>query len=217
MKTKQVKNFISKLEPLILEKDSNEILQFLNDSYAIFFDVDEKVSILLDNSKIAKKNRSNITGNFSYFCNKERTKLINPTITIDPQAAQIPTRLIKLFSHEWMHFYTALAEFKMVEKEKIYKKYKDKILLSPNWHYDDLKQKYADKTILEAVVKLSPYESVADEFAMDILQLIVNYCNDVRIKEGATKQIKAHNEQIERCQTILKNANLETIFNKKAT
>lgn len=112
-------------------------------------------------------------------------------------------RIIKLTSHEWMHYYVSLFEKGITKQKDLIKEYKDLIIetkFDVSFDLTILLQKYS-----KAYTKLSAYESVADNFAQNVLKDLQNEIKDINLLKCIDNQISGHNKQVKELQGIINN------------
>ncbi len=112
-------------------------------------------------------------------------------------------RIIKLTSHEWMHYYVDLFETGEIKQKDLVQQYKTLILEAKNdvsCDLDILMREYS-----KAYTKLSVSETVADNFAQDVLRDLREAVKDKNLIKCFDNQINNHNRQITEMRQIIEN------------
>jgi len=111
-----------------------------------------------------------------------------------------------------MHYYVSLFEKGITKQKDLIKEYKDLIIetkFDVSFDLTILLQKYS-----KAYTKLSAYESVADNFAQNVLKDLQNEIKDINLLKCIDNQISGHNKQVKELQGIINNPELNAIVEK---
>jgi len=127
-------------------------------------------------------------------------------------------RIIKLTSHEWMHYYVDLFETGEIKRKDLVQQYKTLILEAKNdvsCDLDILMREYS-----KVYTKLSANETVADNFAQDVLKDLRKEAKDRNLINCFNNQINNHDRQITEMRQIIEsnpefNAIIKRLKNNK--
>ncbi len=145
----------------------------------------------------------------AFFKSSERTIYFREDV---PTCGDIG-RIIKLTSHEWMHYYAYLFELGEIKKSKSSTKY-NKFLSELD---DDIHIEFdmLVRNLSRAVTKLSASEFLPDTFAQDILKGLRKSTQNKSLQACYDNQINNHDRQIKEMRKIIKdNPEINIIIEK---